>query len=161
MCNAYFYSILLSFAVKLTASVSTFLIFVLGVEYSPQKLQMRVLPLAILEKPEGGGVQTPPPPPAGRGLKVYIWYAFDVASNGKSVKCWCGNSEVGVAMATLAIRCTQPMLVRFGLSGIVMSDFHMPACDLCIACLSITIACTCLSHYSCYSHIWCITMIIY
>ena len=73
-------------------------------------------------------------------LKVYIWCAFGVASNGKSVKCWCGNSEVGVAMATLAIRHAPPMLVRFSLSGMVMSDFHMPACDLCIACLSITIA---------------------
>ena len=27
-----------------------------------------------------------------------------MASNGKSVKCWCGNSEVGVAPATPAIR---------------------------------------------------------
>ena len=44
-------------------------------------------------------------------LKVYIWCAFGVASNGKSVKCWCGNSKVGVASATPAIRHAPPMLV--------------------------------------------------
>ena len=48
-------------------------------------------------------------------LKVYIWCAFGVASNGKSVKCWCRNSEVDVATATLAIWRTPPMLVRFRL----------------------------------------------
>ena len=42
-------------------------------------------------------------------LKVYIWCAFGVASNGKSVKCWCGNSEVGVEAATQAIRRAPPM----------------------------------------------------
>ena len=42
-------------------------------------------------------------------LKVYIWSAFGVASNGKSVKCWCGNSEVGVATATPAIQRAPPM----------------------------------------------------
>ena len=44
-------------------------------------------------------------------LKVYIWCAFGVASNGKSVKCWCGNSKVGVATATPAIRRAPPMPV--------------------------------------------------
>ena len=44
-------------------------------------------------------------------LKVYIWCAFGVASNGKSVKCWCGNSEVGVATAIPAIRRAPPMRV--------------------------------------------------
>ena len=43
-------------------------------------------------------------------LKAYIWCAFGVASNGKSVKCWCSNSEVGVAMATPAIWRAPPML---------------------------------------------------
>ena len=56
-------------------------------------------------------------------LKVYIWCAFGVASNGKSVKCWCGNSEVGVATATLAIWRAPPMLVRFRLYGDVWFSY--------------------------------------
>ena len=87
MCNTYFGSILLGFGVNLTAIVSTFLIFVLGVEYSPQKLQMSGKLLAV-------GHRFPP-----KGKKFGT-------------------------------------LVRFGLFGMVMSDFHMPAHDLCMPCLT-------------------------
>ena len=48
-----------------------------------------------------------------KALKVYIWCVFGVASNGKSVKCWCGNSEAGVATATPAIRCAPLMVVIY------------------------------------------------
>ena len=43
-------------------------------------------------------------------LKMYIWCAYGVASNRKSVKCWCGNSKVGVATATPVIRHGPAML---------------------------------------------------
>ena len=43
-------------------------------------------------------------------LKVHIWCAFGVAGNGKSeILMLCGNSEVGVAMATPATRRAPPM----------------------------------------------------
>ena len=43
-------------------------------------------------------------------LKVHIWCAFGVASNGKSeILMSCGNSEVGVATATPATRRAPPM----------------------------------------------------
>ena len=43
-------------------------------------------------------------------LKMYMWCVYGMASNGKSVKCWCGNSKVGMAMATPAIRHAPPMI---------------------------------------------------
>ena len=54
---------------------------------------------------------------------VYLVCFWCLASNGKSVKCWCGNIKVDVATATPAIPTLRSTLLVISYSNIMVREF--------------------------------------